>query len=137
MTTCGIKLVWAGWNSEPTIGFSSRGASRWKDDIPPGTQMLLYETTGSAPGSKARGTKSIVGEVEVIGTFDDGAKVRAPDEAHDQVIPVRVISGRDAGKLIPLARVRELIGDDKWPRMGESWKPITSEQYAALLKERG
>ncbi len=137
MTAYGIKLVWAGWDSEPTIGFSDKGAARWKAEIPPGTRMLLYETTGTAPGSKAKGAKSIVGEVEVTGTFEDGAKVRAPDEAHDQVIPVKVIGGREAGKPIPLERVRELIGDDKWPRMGESWKPITREQYEAIIKERG
>ncbi len=136
MTAYGIKLVWAGWNSEPTIGFSDRGAARWNDELPTGTRMLLYETTGTAPGSKAKGTKAIIGEVEVTGTFADGAKVRAPDEAHDQVIPVRILSGRDAGKPIPLERIRELIDDDKWPRMGESWKPITREQYEALLKER-
>jgi hypothetical protein len=137
MTAYGIKLVWAGWASGPTIGFSNKGAQRWKDEIPAGTRMLLYETTGTAPGSKAKGTKSVIGEVEVAGTFDDGAKIRAADEAHDQVIPVRVVSGRDAGKPIPLDRVRELIGDDKWPRMGESWKPITKDQYDALLRERG
>lgn len=137
MTNYGIKLVWAGWNSEPTIGFSDRGAARWKDELPIGARMLLYETTGTAPGSKAKGTKSIIAEVEVTGTFEDGAKVRAPDEAHDQVIPVKVINDRDAGQPIPLERVRVLIGDDKWPRMGESWKPLTQEQYEALLAERG
>ena len=89
MTNCGIKLVWAGWDDDPTIGFSGRAAKRWAALLPPGTRMLLYETTGRAKGSKAKGTKSIVGEVEVSGSFEDGAAIRAADEQHDSILPVR------------------------------------------------
>ncbi len=97
MTPYGLKLVWAGWNDDPTIGFSSRAASRWADQLPVGTRMLLYETTGKPKGSKAKGTKSLVGEVEVSGSFDEGATVRAADEQHDAVIPVKVIRARELG----------------------------------------
>ncbi len=137
MSAYGIKVVWAGWNGDPVIGFSDRGYGRWKDDLKPGTRMLIYESTGTRPGWVGKGTKSIVGEVEVIGTFADGMAFRAPTEQHDQLLPVKVISGRSDGKPIPLDRIRQLIYDPKWPMQGETWKPISRSQYEALLKERG
>lgn len=131
----GIKLVWAGWDDDPTVGFSNRAAKRWADELPSGTRMLLYETTGKPKGSKAKGTKSIVGEVEVSGTFDDGAKIRAADEQHDAVIPVRVVRKRESVNPVALERVREVIGDDQWPRMGESWRVLSEAEYQALVAE--
>lgn len=135
MTNYGIKLVWAGWHDDPTIGFSSRAAKRWADKLPAGTRMLLYETTGKPKGSKAKGTKSIVGEVEVTGTFEDGEKVRAADEQHDAVIPVKVIRTRESVTPVSLERAREILNDEKWPRMGESWRPVSEAEYQALLAE--
>lgn len=132
MAGYGIKLVWAGWKDDKVIGFSSRGAARWGADVTPGTRMLLYETANKAPGSTAKGTKSIVGEVEVVGTFEEGEKLRAPTEQHDRLIPVKVLRPRREGRSIPLARVRELIGDEGWPRMGESWKPLSQDVYERL-----
>lgn len=132
MTTYGIKMVWAGWNDDPTIGFSSRAAQRWADKLPAGTRMLLYETMNKPKGSKAKGTKSLVGEVEVTGTFEDGAAVRAPDEQHDAVIPVKVVRQRDAVTPVPLDTVREILNDPSYPRMGESWRPLSEAEYQAL-----
>ena len=137
MTPAGIKLVWAGWHDDPVIGFSDRGCARWRDQIPPGTRMLVYETTGTAPGSSAKGTKSIVGEIEVVGTFEEGEALRAPTEEHARLLPVRVVRGRRDSHAIPLERVRALIDDPKWPRMGESWKPLSPDQYDALIAELG
>ncbi|MAS32579.1 MAG: hypothetical protein CL610_01145 [Anaerolineaceae bacterium] len=137
MTTYGIKLVWAGWENDPTIGFSNRASKRWADELPAGTRMLLYETTGKPKGSKAKGTKSLVGEVEVTGTFDDGAKIRAADEQHDAVIPVRVVQKRESVTPVPLDTVREVLKDEQWPRMGESWRPLSDAEYQALVKLMG
>ena len=137
MTTYGLKLVWAGWDDDPTIGFSSRAAKRWADQLPVGTRMLLYETTGKPKGSKAKGTKSIVGEVEVTGTFEDGEKVRAADEQHDAVIPVKVVRTRESVTPVSLERAREILNDDQWPRMGESWRPLSEAEYQALVTEMG
>ncbi|HLV35089.1 MAG TPA: hypothetical protein VKY59_08255 [Spirillospora sp.] len=137
MTTYGIKLVWAGWHDDPTIGFSSRAAKRWAAELPAGTRMLLYETTGRPKGSKAKGTKSIVGEVEVTGTFEDGEKIRAADEQHDAVIPVKVVRPRDSVTPVPLDTVRSILNDDQWPRMGESWRPLSEAEYQALVKLMG
>lgn len=133
MTNSGIKLVWAGWDSDPTIGFSGRAAKRWAEHLPVGTRMLLYETTGRAKGSKAKGTKSIVGEVEVSGSFEDGVAIRAADEQHDSVLPVRPVQARASVSPVPLEQVREILGDEKWPRRGESWRPLNAEEYQALL----
>lgn len=135
MTNYGIKLVWAGWDSDATIGFSGRAAKRWADHLPVGTRMLLYETTGRAKGSKAKGTKSIVGEVEVSGSFEDGAAIRAADEQHDAVLPVSVAQARAEVTPVPLERVREILDDEKWPRRGESWRPLSEGEYEALLAE--
>jgi hypothetical protein len=135
MTSYGIKLVWAGWNNDTVIGFSERGYKRWRDKLEPGTRMLLYETTGKPKGSKAKGTKSIVGEVEVMGSFDDGEALRSPTEQHDRVLPVKVIRARDAQPIVPLARVRAILADEQYPRMGESWRPLTLEEYEAFIKE--
>ena len=137
MTNYGIKLVWAGWQNDPTIGFSNRAATRWAEHLPPGTRMLLYETMNKPKGSKAKGTKAIVGEVEVSGTFDDGEAIRAADEQHDRVIPVTVIRERDGQPLIPLERVRAILDDEKYPRMGESWRPLSEAEYQALVNEWG
>jgi hypothetical protein len=137
MTPYGIKLVWAGWQDDPTIGFSSRAAQRWADELPAGTRMLLYETTGKPKGSKAKGTKSIVGEVEVTGTFADGENIRAADEQHDAVIPVRVVRARASVTPVPLETVREILQDAQWPRMGESWRPLSAAEYQALLRLMG
>ena len=134
MTNYGIKLVWAGWDANPTIGFSGRAAKRWAEELPPGTRMLLYETTGKPKGSKAKGTKSLIAEVEVTGSFADGAAIRADDEQHDEVIPVKVIRSR-AAEPIPLERVRELLNDENYPRMGESWRPLSEAEYKAFLAE--
>ena len=135
MTIYGIKLVWAGWDNDPTIGFSKRAAKRWADELPTGTRMLLYETNGKPKGSKAKGTKSIVGEVEVSGTFEDGEKVRAADEQHDAVIPVTVVQQRESVTPISLERAREILDDEKWPRMGESWRVLSEAEYQALVAE--
>jgi hypothetical protein len=137
MTIYGIKLVWAGWNNDSTIGFSKRAAKRWADELPAGTRMLLYETTGKPKGSKAKGTKSIVGEVEVSGTFEEGEKIRAADEQHDAVIPVTVVQQRESVTPVSLERAREILDDEKWPRMGESWRPLSEAEYQALLAEMG
>jgi len=137
MTNYGIKLVWAGWNNDPTVGFSKRAAKRWAAALPAGTRMLLYETTGKPKGSNAKGTKAIVGEVEVTGTFEDGEKVRAADEQHDAVIPVKVIRKRESVAPIPLERAREILNDEKWPRMGESWRPLSEAEYRALVALMG
>ncbi len=134
MTTYGIKLVWAGWNDDPTIGFSNRAAKKWADELPAGTRMLLYETTGKPKGSKAKGTKSIVGEVEVTGTFEDGAKVRVEDEQHDAVIPVKVVRNRASVTPVPMEKVREILDVEKYPRMGESWRPLSEDEYQALVE---
>lgn len=134
MTNYGIKLVWAGWDDEPTIGFSKRAAKRWADKLPAGTRMLLYETTGKPKGSKAKGTKSIVGEVEVSGTFEDGEAVRVPDEQHDALIPVTVVRQRESVTPVSLERVREILGEEKYPRMGESWRPLSEAEYEALVE---
>lgn len=134
MPTPGIKLVWAGWHDDEVIGFSDRGYARWHIHLVPGTRMLVYETTGKPAGSKAKGTKSIVGEVEVIGTFTDGEAFRAPTEEHAHLLPVKPIIPRDQAKPIPLERVREIIQDDKWPRLGEAWKPLTETQYRKLVQ---
>lgn len=135
MTSYGIKLVSAGWKDDPVIGFSNKGYQRWKDSMQPGTRMLLYETGTPPPGVKFTGTKSIIGEVEVTGSFEDGEKLRSPTEHHDRVIPVKVLRPRREGKSIPLDRVRELIGDPKWPRMGETWKPLEKDVYDQLCAE--
>ena len=135
MTNSGIKLVWAGWDSDPTIGFSGRAAKRWAEHLPVGTRMLLYETTGRAKGSKAKGTKSIVGEIEVTGSFEDGAGMRPESEQHDELLPSCVIQARADVKPVPLERVREILGDEKWPRRGESWRPLSDEEYQALLAD--
>lgn len=135
MTNSGIKLVWAGWDGDPTIGFSGRASKRWAEHLPVGTRMLLYETTGRAKGSRAKGTKSIVGEVEVSGSFGDGAAIRAADEQHDQVLPVSVVQARAEVTAVSLERVREILGDEKWPRRGESWRPLSDEEYKALLAD--
>lgn len=135
MTAYGIKLVWAGWNDDDVIGFSDQGYKRWKDTITPGTRMLVYETTGQRPGHKHKGTKSIVGEVEVTGTFDDGERMKSPTEAHARVVPVKVLRTRQQSTPIPLTKIRELLGDEDYPRMGETWKPLTEEQYKLFLHE--
>jgi hypothetical protein len=130
----GIKLVSAGWNGEGFIGFSDRAASRWREKILPGTRMLLYETTGKPKGSKAKGTKSIIAEVEVTGSFEDGEALRQPNEEHDRLIPVKVISQR-AQAPIPLERVRAILKDEAYPRLGESWRELSKAEYEAILKE--
>lgn len=132
MTPYGIKLVSAGWKDDPVIGFSNKGYKSWRDEIKPGTRMLLYETATPPPGTKFKGTKSIVGEIEVTGTFEDGEKYRAPTEHHDRLVPVKVLRPRREGKNISLPRFRELIGDEGWPRMGETWKPLSQEVYERL-----
>jgi hypothetical protein len=135
MTPYGIKLVWAGWKDDNVIGFSDQGYKRWKDKINPGTRMLVYETGKTPPGTTFVGTKSIVGEIEVTGTFEDGDNYRAPNEQHDRLLPVKVLRPRREGKNISLPRVRELIGDEGWPRMGETWKPLSQEVYERLCAE--
>lgn len=135
MTEYGIKLVWAGWNNDDVIGFSNQGYSRWKDSLKPGTRMLLYETATPVPGTKFKSTKSVVGEVEVTGSFEDGDKIRSANEQHDRVLPVKVLSPRHEGKQVSLNRVRELINDPEWPRRGESWKPLDQDVYKRVIAE--
>jgi hypothetical protein len=137
MTSYGIKLVWAGWDNDPTIGFSGRAAKRWADELPVGTRMLLYETTGKPKGSKAKGTKSIVGEVEVSGSFADGERIRAADEQHDAVIPVSIVRSRESVTPVSLDEARAILDDEQWPRMGESWRPLSEAEYKALVKALG
>lgn len=130
----GIKLVSAGWNGENFVGFSDRASARWREKILPGTRMLLYETTGKPKGSKAKGTKAIIAEVEVIGSFEDGEALRQPDEEHDRLIPVKVIRQR-AQTPIPLEQVRAILNDEAYPRLGESWRELSKAEYEAILKE--
>lgn len=131
---CGIKMVYAGWNGENFVGFSERAASRWREKLVPGARMLLYETTNKPKGSKAKGIKSIIAEVEVTGTFEEGEALRQPGEEHDRLIPVKVIRPRAANP-VPLERVRAILNDAQYPRMGESWRPVSQEEYESVLKE--
>ena len=61
------------------------------------------------------------------------AAIRAADEQHDAVLPVSVARARAEVTPVPLERVREILDDEKWPRRGESWRPISDEEYQALL----
>ncbi|MCY4525906.1 MAG: hypothetical protein OXB89_04790, partial [Anaerolineaceae bacterium] len=61
--------------------------------------------------------------------------MRAESEQHDQLLPSSVIQARADVSPVPLERVREILDDEKWPRRGESWRPLSEEEYQALLAE--
>lgn len=130
MIEYGIKLVSAGWNNENFVGFSDRAAKRWQAKLPSGTRMLLYET-----GTKSKGTKSIIAEVEVNGTFEEGEALKQPGEEHDRLILVKVIRRRESQNPISLEKAREILNDENYPRMGESWRPLSRAEYDAFIKE--
>ena len=69
------------------------------------------------------------------GSFEEGEALRAEDEQHDSVLPVSVAQARASVRPVPLERVREILGDEKWPRRGESWRPLSAGEYEALLAE--
>lgn len=127
MSGYGIKLVWAGWNNDEIIGFSNKARKKWEDDIRPGVRMLIYET------SKPPGLKAIVGEVEVTGTWEQGEGKPTPTKEHNHPVNVRVLRRRADITPIPLHRVRQITGDEKFPRQGQAWKPLSEAQYKALL----
>ena len=134
MTNCGIKLVWGNGWCEPQgtckhVGFSDRACKRWKDDLPVGTQMLLY-LTGMYGGPKA-----IVAGLKVTGTFEDGTGITPSTTIHTNMLPVTIVLARAEATPVPLARVREIIGRNPWPLPGISWQPVSEDQYRALLAE--
>lgn len=135
MSGYGIKLVWARWHDENVVGFSDRAKKKWEDDIEPGIRMLIYETSIKRPGNTKRGVKAIVGEVEVTGTWEQGAGKATPTQEHDNPVDVRVLRYRADISPIPLRRVREIIRDASFPHQGQAWRPLSQEQYRALLAE--
>lgn len=134
MSKYGIKLLWAGWQDDEVIGFSPQAYERWKDDIQPGTRMLLYETTVQRPGISFRGTKSVIGEVEVIEGFAKSAGLATPTEEHNHAVKVKVIRSRTSVAPIPLEMVRKILANPKFPRQGEAWHPIFETMYNDFLK---
>lgn len=136
MSRYGIKLVWAGWQNDQLIGFSDRAKKKWEAHIGPGVKMLIYETSVKRPGYTGRGgIRSIIGEVEVTGTWEQGKGKVTPTQEHDNPLDVRVLRRRQDVIPIPLHRVRQIIGNETFPHQGQAWKPLTEEQYHTLLAE--
>ena len=134
MSKYGIKLLWAGWRDEEVIGFSPRAYEHWKDDIQPGTRMLIYETTVQRPGENFKSAKGIIGEVEVIEGFAKSAGLVTPTEEHNHALYVKVIRGRDIVTPIPLEKVRTILAKPKFPQQGEAWHPIFETMYRDFIK---
>lgn len=132
-TGFGIKLHWGPPTqaNEPldAIGFSETAFKRWQQHIPVGTRMLLYST--SAMG----GSKEIHAVVEVAGSFADGKGICPFNEEHPRMLPVRVLQADENLTCVRLSRIREVLENDKWPRQGLSWQPVSREIYKTLLAE--
>lgn len=134
-TNFGIKLAWGPGVSETPdpggdgIGFSEPAYKKWKSALPVGTRMLVYET------GKYGGRKSIVSELKVDGTFDDGERLREHNPEHARMLPVRVLQTGEHLTPVPLSRIRVVLGKEKWPHQGLSWQPVSKETYEILLSE--
>ncbi|MCY4022156.1 MAG: hypothetical protein OXF32_01770 [Anaerolineaceae bacterium] len=113
-TGFGIKLHWGPPPQDTAIGFSERAFNRWQRHLPLGTRMLLYST------SKMGGTKEIHAEVEVTGPFADVQAIHPHNEEHPRMLPIRHVNACRNVKPVCLKRVREILGDPKWPRQGVS-----------------
>ncbi len=137
----GIKLVWAGWfevdGEKGVVGFSNRGRKHWESALQPGVTMLLYETGTKTPGYKGKSTKSVVGEVRVAGSFDEGETMRTEGEEHAHLLPVAVTRAKADCAPVPLDKVREIIGDESWPKRGQSFTPLDEAQYAKIVEALG
>ena len=134
MSKYGIKLVWAGWDNEEVVSFSGRAYEQWKHYIEPGTRMLIYETTVPEPGTKAKGFKGIVGEIEVLQGFSASDALLMPTEEHERSLRVKVLRPRELVTPIPLDKVRAIIADPKFPKQSELWRPIFETVYRDLVK---
>lgn len=128
-TGFGIKLHWGPPAQANAIGFSETAFKRWQHHLLVGTRMLLYST--SAMG----GTKEIHAVVEVADSFANGEGIRPFNEEHPRMLPVRRVHVPRLVNPVPLKRVREILGEPKWPRQGESWYPISRDTYETLLAE--
>lgn len=132
-TGYGIKLHWGPPTQEneliEAIGFSDTAFNRWQHHLPLGTRMLLYST------SSGGGTRQIHVEVEVSGSFADGEAFRPYNPEHSKMLPVRRVRTPGPVNPLPLKRIREILGQPKWPRQGQSWHPIARDMYETLLAE--
>lgn len=135
MSNYGIKLVWASWHDEDVVGFSDKAKKKWQDRIVQGTRMLIYETSSKREGYNTRGVMAIVGEVEVKETWKQAEGKTTPTTEHNNPVGVCIIRRRAEVPPIPLERIRHIIADDKFPYQGQAWKPLTEEQYQALIAE--
>jgi hypothetical protein len=133
MARVGIKLVWAGWKDDPIIGFNEKGYQKWRGTLTPGTRVLIYETSLKASPTVRGGQMAIVGEVEVTGTFEEGAAYSAPNKEHTRLLPVRVITSREQARPVRLDAIRKLLRTRDFPPKGAAWIPLTDAHYKALV----
>lgn len=126
----GIKLVWAGWTGDDeVIGFSEKAYEQWKNDVGGGWRFLLYETGKTYEGLP--GSKSIIGEVRVLGRFRHNP-TEAPTEEHDWIVPIQTVHSRSDVSPIPLEHIRSIV-KKSFPRQGQALEEITRKQYDELI----
>lgn len=133
MARAGIKLVWAGWNDDPVIGFNEKGYQKWRGSLTVGTRVLIYETSLKASPTVRGGQMAIVGEVEITGTFEEGAAYTPPNKEHKRLLPVRVITSRSQARPVRLDALRKTLQVRDFPPKGAAWVPLNDAHYKALV----
>lgn len=155
MTAFGILVVQPGWKEGEAAAIDKTTYQYHGESLQTGTRLLIYVKEP---------VDAIVGEGEAAGAVShqeaereepdilppntaspdlpsaqqspEGA-VKSGGQAVDHrtyTLPYRVIRSRAETRLIPLTRVRALIGSE-FSVFDEEWISLTEEQYSALIQE--
>lgn len=146
-TGYGIRATWGdswftGYGEKWLDVFSERAYRRWKDYLPPGTQMLLYQ------GSGYGGSKAITAAAMVQGRFihNENRETPGTEDWRKQwcwCLPVITTVERRTVNPIPRDVIHEIIEPEnagrpfqaRFPRQGEVWRPLSKDLYDALMTE--
>ncbi len=132
MARYALKVVPGDWEVEMPLPFTEAEYHRDHETVEPGMHVAIYQD------EPVNGMVS-AGQVNLAFIHLDEWAVRNLGDLpklHPEaryLLPLQIGFRRAGPGIMPRERVREILNDPEFPRPGESWLPITYEQYQELI----
>jgi hypothetical protein len=127
-----IATVPEDWTTENPLGFSEAAYEKWNRSIEPGTRVLIFKGAPvNAVIAEAVVPDNVFQKISDWPQQDMHSVPRtAIGEAATYILPLRVLFTHGSQQHVPLASVREALGDEDF--MGKEWLPIDHTTYDRL-----
>jgi hypothetical protein len=132
MPAFALKVVPGSWEIEQPLPFTEAEYQLHRDKMEPGTRVVIYQ------GAPVNG---VVAEGQVNQSFihvdewKDSLAVNLRQKNYPHLLPVQILYQRAGpAAVMPLARVREILGDTEFPRPGQEWIVLENQQYHLLIQ---